>query len=58
MMWMLSDEIVIEIMFKAVKWAQWNHILLKIVVAEIVYPTEYKQGRAEYMSNIITTTKP
>ena len=29
-----------------------------VVVVVILFPTEYKQWRAEYMSNIITTRKP
>ena len=28
------------------------------VVVVILFPTEYKQWRAEYMSNVITTRKP
>ena len=30
----------------------------KVVVVVILFPTEYKQWRREYMSNIITTRKP
>ena len=29
-----------------------------VVVVVILFPTEYKQRRTEYMSNIITTSKP
>ena len=31
---------------------------LLVVVVVILFPTEYKQWKAEYMSNIITTMKP
>ena len=29
-----------------------------VVVVVILFPTEYKQRRTEYMSNIIATSKP
>ena len=30
----------------------------QVVVVVILFPIEYKQWRAEYMSNIITTREP
>ena len=41
------------------KWKASNSIhIFPIEVVVILFPTEYKHWRTEYMSNIITTTKP